>query len=162
MKCLLHSQPSTEVFIVTHNIPITRSLAPQPHSGAAGNFHGSLLPLKGPGTVSEGPLTVCHPQFFHLASLAPLSAKCTPLGTSARAPLMCRWHWAACSPGVPFTRLLQVLTDFSPAMFVLRIKVSEGACNSQNHLFLCWQPALHLLFYFPKPLTIPFQTRPSV
>lgn len=72
---------------------------------------------------------------------------------------MCRWHWAACSPGVPCTRLLQVLTDFSPAMFVLRIKVSEGACNSQNHLFLCWQPALHLLFYFPKPLTIPFQTR---
>ena len=44
-------------------------------------------------------------------------------------------------------------------MFVLGIKGSGGACNFQIHLFLSWQPALELLFLFPKPLIIPFQTR---
>lgn len=64
------------------------------------------------------------------------------------------WHGTQGSaPQVDLPRgegaaLPQVLADFSLAVFGLRIKVSEGTCNFQNHLFLSWLPTLHPLFYF--------------
>ena len=78
--------------------------------------------------------------------------------------------WAPWHPSLPRTlpghsgcwhlsRAASSWKAFPPAMFVLGIKGSGGACNFQIHLFLSWQPALELLFLFPKPLIIPFQTR---
>lgn len=94
-----------------------------------------------------GPLAeVCHSQ-ASLLGLSDMCAQCSTLESAG-------WHGTQGSaPQVDLPRgegaaLPQVLADFSLAVFGLRIKVSEGTCNFQNHLFLSWLPTLHPLFYF--------------